>query len=48
MNIISLRNTMGSVYLKDDYCVIASKFCIPACANDFYSYFFRKNILRAP
>lgn len=41
----SLRNTMGSVYLKDDYCIIASKFCITACVNDF---FFRKNILKAP
>lgn len=32
----SLRNTMGSVYFKDNYCITASKFCIPACANDFF------------
>lgn len=32
----SLSNNIGSVYLKDDYCIIASKFCIQAYANDFF------------
>lgn len=29
-------NTLGSVYLEEDYCIIASKLCIPACVNDFF------------
>lgn len=42
-----LRNTVRSVYLEEDYCIIASKLCIPACANDFY-YFFLVRIFWEP
>lgn len=34
----SLSNNIGSVYLKDDYCIIANKFCIQAYAEDFFGF----------